>query len=101
MIQRLELLALHIVNSFPAHILIAGCDFYLPLTLQLVLDTEEMSTLSEELLSHEDDVLLMHNHPECVASLQTFEKNAKALKNRNPYDYEDESLFGVAKMDDY
>ena len=82
-LQRLELISLH---------LIAGCDFYLPLTLQLVLDIQEKSTLSDELLSHEDDVLLMANHPDYISSLQAFEDNVHITKARNAFDYEDESL---------
>ena len=58
-LRRLLLLCLHIINSFPAHILISGCDFYMPLTLLTVLENQERTTLSEELLSKEDEVLLM------------------------------------------
>ena len=58
-LRRLLLLCLHIINSFPAYILISGCDFYMPLTLLTVLENQERTTLSEELLSKEDEVLLM------------------------------------------
>ena len=58
-LKRLLLLCLHIINSFPAHILISGCDYYMPLTLLTVLNNEERTTLSNELLGKEDEVLLM------------------------------------------
>lgn len=58
-LKRLLLLSLHIINSFPAHILISGSDYYQPLTLLTVLENQERTTLSDELLGKEDEVLLM------------------------------------------
>lgn len=92
LLKRLVLLCMHIINSFPAYILIAGYDYYLPLTLYLVISYDERTTLSDELLSKEDDVLLMKNKADCVISYNQFEMNAKITKRRNPYDYEDETL---------
>lgn len=58
-LKRLLLLCLHIINSFPAYVLISGCDYYMPLTLLTVLENQERTTLSEELLGKEDEVLMM------------------------------------------
>lgn len=92
LLKRLILLCIHIINSFPAYILISGCDYYLPLTLHLVSAYEEKTTLSDELLSKEDDVLLMKNKAECVISYMQLENTAKITRKRNPFDYEDETL---------
>ena len=83
-LYRVILLCLHIINSFPAHILLAGCDYYEPLTLLSVVENEETSTVGEELLNKKE---------ECVAIMEQFEKNAAALKKRNCWDYDDETLF--------
>ena len=58
-LKRLLLLSLHIITSFPAPILISGSDYYQPLTLLPVLENQERTTLSDELLGKEDEVLLM------------------------------------------
>lgn len=92
-LYRVILLCLHIINSFPAHILLAGCDYYEPLTLLSVVENEATSTVGEELLNKKDDVVLMNNKEECVAIMEQFEKNAAALKKRNCWDYDDETLF--------
>ena len=93
LLKRLVLLAMHIINSFPAYILVSGYDYYLPLTLYLVSSFDERTTLSEELLAKEDEVLLMKNKAECILSYQQFEKNTTITKKRNVFDYEDETLY--------
>ena len=93
LLKRLVLLAMHIINSFPAYILVSGYDYYLPLTLYLVSSFDERTTLSEELLAKEDEVLLMKNKAECVLSYQQFEKNTTITKKMNVFDYEDETLY--------
>lgn len=93
LLKRLVLLAMHIINSFPAYILVSGYDYYLPLTLYLVSSFDERTTLSDELLAKEDEVLLMKNKAECVLSYQQFEKNSTITKKRNAFDYEDETLY--------
>lgn len=87
------LLALHLINSFPAHTLLAGCDFYEAITMMSVVENKERSTVGEELLNAQDAVVLMENKEECVMKMEAFERSAAALKKCNCYDYDDVTLY--------
>ena len=92
-LHRVVLLALHLINSFPAHTLLAGCDFYEAITMMSVVENKERSTVGEELLNAQDAVVLMENKEECVMKMEAFERSAAALKKCNCYDYDDVTLY--------